>query len=176
LAVELVQANDFLTRLREELTQSISSEPFFAPLLKQSLAQRLEPIKFRREIECALGYPLNHWGKLRRSQEATLRQQILSQLNPICLEIYAHCYIEIIDMKLHDSQLKSIDKIPNVLDSTSFLNGSRPQETLSTSSNQNILRESENREEFVKDKVKDKSENSLNDSIHPLFVTDETFE
>jgi hypothetical protein len=173
LAVELVQTNDFLIRLRDELIQSSSSTPFFAPLLKQSLAQRLEPIKFRREIESVLGHPLNHWGKLRGAQESMLRQQILSQLNPICLEVYAQCYVEIMNLKAHNAQIKSIDKHQKTLNSITSENGSQNQENAGILQGQDIFQNSASGEQV---RVQAKSEDRLTDLSHPSFVVDENFE
>jgi hypothetical protein len=130
LAFEFVQANDFLKRLRNEFMKNSPSEPFFAPLLKQCLTQRLEPIKFRREIEGVLGCPLNHWGKLKRSQEAIIRQQILFRINPLCIEVYAQCYANIMSLQTPNPQPKSLDKNTETLDSMNFLNSSQSQEEL----------------------------------------------
>ncbi len=121
LAVNFVQASDFLVRLRDEFIQNSPSEPLFAPLLKQSLIQHLEPIKFRREIESVLGYPLSDWGQLRRPQEAIIRQQILSQLTPICLEVYAECYASVVHLQTPNSQLESTHKNAEKSDSMNSL-------------------------------------------------------
>jgi hypothetical protein len=103
LAFEFVQANSFLSRLKDEFTKNSPSEPFLAPLLKQSLTQSLDPIKFRREIESVIGCPLNQWGRLKQSQEAMIRQQVLSRLNTLCLEVYAQCYASIMSLQLPNS-------------------------------------------------------------------------
>jgi hypothetical protein len=125
LAFEFLQANDFLNSLKDQFIQNSPSEPFLAPLLKQSLTQRLDSVKFRHEIEGVLRCPLHHWGGLRQSQEAIIRQQILARLNPLCLEVYAQCYANIMSLQIPRSQLETINKNIDRLASENLLDGSQ---------------------------------------------------
>jgi hypothetical protein len=148
LSFEVVQANDFLKRLKAEFQERSPSEPFFAPLLKQNLTQRLDPIKFRREVEGVLGSPLSSWGSLRQSQSAIIRQQILSQLNPLCLEVYAKCYASMLSLQTPDPQFDYSHENTDLLNSRDFLNGSQKQQELNFL--QDATQDLGNQEQFIK--------------------------
>ena len=171
LAFDFVQANDFLKKLKDEFRKNSSGEPFFAPLLKQSLTQRLDPIKFRREIESVLGTPLNRWGSLRQSQEAIIRQQFFSQLNPLCLEIYANCYASLISLQVPNSQATPIHKNINLLDSRDTLNGSQKQQESNFLQGQDTSQDLENQNQFIKSDI---SGYSLINSSQASFPNDDT--
>jgi hypothetical protein len=150
LAFEFVQANDFLKRLKGEFIRSSPNEPFFAPLLQQFIAQHLEPIKFRREIEGVLGSPLNNWGSLRKSQEAIIRQQILSKLNPLCLEVYAQCYANLMSLQTSNLQTEPINQNMDSPDAITFSNGSQAQEDPISLQNEKISQKLKNQEQLTK--------------------------
>jgi hypothetical protein len=171
LAFEFVQANDFLKQLKDDFRQSSPSEElFFAPLLKQSLTQQLDPIKFRREVEGVLGSSCNNWGTLRQSQEAIIRQQILSQLNPLCLEVYTKCYANLITtLQAPNSQVKhSLESIGS-LDPIDSLNGSRKQQESNSSQDRNLSQATEQQEELIES---DAFGQGLVDSSQKSFVVD----
>jgi hypothetical protein len=128
LSFEFKQSNDFLKKLKDEFIQNSPSEPFFAPLLKQSLSQNLDPIKFRREVEGMLGSPCNDWGRLRQSQEAIIRQQILSQLNPLSLEVYAKCYANLATLQTPNPQVERSHENADSLNPIDFLDGTQKQQ------------------------------------------------
>jgi hypothetical protein len=173
LAFDFVQANDFLKRLKDEFRQNSSSEPFFAPLLKQSLTQRLDSIKFRREIESVLGTPLNRWGSLRQSQEAIIRQQIFTQLNPLCLEVYANCYSNLISLQVPNSQATHIHGSMNSLDSGNTLNGSQEQQESNFLQIQDTSEALEKQNQFIKSDI---SGYSLINSSQASFPNDDTLD
>jgi hypothetical protein len=92
----MVQANTFLAQIQDRFSQQSGGEPLFAPLLKGYLTQRIDLSRLRREIEGMVGCSITQWGKLRQNQEALVRQQILARLTPLCLEVYAQCYANLI--------------------------------------------------------------------------------
>ncbi|NJM64556.1 MAG: hypothetical protein HC851_02240 [Acaryochloris sp. RU_4_1] len=98
-AVAIVQANAFLVRLKNKFIQQSVSEPMFAPLLKHHLAQQVDLSKLRWEIEGQVGCPITQWGGLSQTQEAVVRQRLLAWLNPLCLEVYAQCYANLMNFE-----------------------------------------------------------------------------
>ncbi len=94
-AAEIVQADALLSRMRAELLLNCPHEPVFGPVLKKSLATRVDGLKLLRGIERLVGCPLNQCGKLRSGQQALIQRQMLAHLRPLCLEVYARGYAEI---------------------------------------------------------------------------------
>ena len=103
LAFEFVQSSAFLGNIKSEFMQRSAEEPFFAPLLMQSLKQNLDSLKFRRQLEAAVNCPTYLWSSLRRPQKLMIRQQILSHLSPLCLEVYTQCYASLMSLQLTDT-------------------------------------------------------------------------
>jgi hypothetical protein len=151
LSFEFVQANDFLKRLKDEFWERNPREPFFSPLLKQNLTQCLDLIKFRREIEGMLGSPLSSWGSLRPSQVAIIRQQILSQLNPLCLEVYAKCYTSLMNLQTPESQFEYSHENIDSLNSKDLLDGSQKQQKLNFLQDPSTSQDLENQESIESD-------------------------
>lgn len=97
-AVSLAQADALLANLQSFFIQRCPTEPIFAPILKQYLAERVDISKLRRKIEVLVGCSLNQWGSLKSAQQVILREQILTQIRPLCIEIYAECYRSLINL------------------------------------------------------------------------------
>lgn len=97
-AVTLAQADALLASLQNSFVKHCTTEPIFASILKQYLADRVDLSKLRRKIEVLVGSPLNQWGSLKSAQQALLREQILAYMRPICIEIYAECYRSLINI------------------------------------------------------------------------------
>ena len=106
LAFEFVQSSAFLGNLKSEFMQSNLEEPFFAPLLMQSLTQNLDSLKLRRQIEAIVSCPAYLWSSLRRPQKLMIRQQILAQLYPLCLEVYTQCYASLMSLQLPEEPIE----------------------------------------------------------------------
>lgn len=107
-AVAIVQANAFLVRLKNKFIQPGVGEPMFAPLLKHHLTQQVDLSKLRWEIEGHVGCPITQWGGLSQTQEAIVRQRLLAWLNPLCLEVYAQCYANLMNFEEFEVTLQAI--------------------------------------------------------------------
>jgi hypothetical protein len=107
LASNFVQSDGFLNELKRDFMQNSPSESLLKPLLRQSLTQNMDVLRLRREIESMFNRPAYLWGSLRQSQKAIIRQQILSQLGPLCLEVYAQCCASAINLQTPNSQPES---------------------------------------------------------------------
>ena len=90
-AIALAQADALLGNLQSFFIKRCPTEPIFAPMLKQYLIERVDVTKLRRKIEIIVGCSLHQWGSLKSAQQVVLREQILAQIRPLCLEIYAEC-------------------------------------------------------------------------------------
>lgn len=132
LACEFVQANRFLNQLKQEFMENSFNEPFLAPVLMHVLMQKLNVLTLRRDLEAALGRPAYLWGGLRQFQKAIVRQQLLSQLNPLCLEVYAQCYTSLMSLQMPGSQLESVEARSNRLMSQNFSDSSQQMEGASS--------------------------------------------
>lgn len=97
-AIALAQADTMLGSLQSFFSNRCPTEPIFAPILKQYLAEQVDISKLRRRIEVIVGCSLNQWGSLKSAQQTVLREQILAQIRPLCSEIYAKCYRSLIDL------------------------------------------------------------------------------
>lgn len=97
-AVTLAQADAILASLQNYFIERCSTEPIFAPILKQYLTERVDLSKLRRKLEVLVGYSQNQWGSLKSAQQVVLREQILAQIRPMCIEIYAECYRALINL------------------------------------------------------------------------------
>lgn len=97
-AVAMAQADALLGDLQSFLLKRCTTEPIFAPILNRYLAERVDISKLRRKIEVLVGCSLNQWGSLKSAQQVVLREQILAQIRPLCLEIYAECYRSLINL------------------------------------------------------------------------------
>jgi len=109
-AVSVAQVDALLGSLQSFFIKRCPTEPIFAPILKQYLAERVDISKLRRKIEVLVGCSLNQWGSLKSAQQTVLREQILAQIRPLCLEIYAECYHWLIDLS---PELKTYSVSPN---------------------------------------------------------------
>lgn len=97
-AVAIAQADALLGNLQSFFIKRCTTEPIFAPILDRYLAERVDISKLRRKIEVLVGCSLNQWGSLKSAQQVVLREQILAQIRPLCLEIYAECYRSLINL------------------------------------------------------------------------------
>ncbi|MBV8887727.1 MAG: hypothetical protein JO235_27545 [Chroococcidiopsidaceae cyanobacterium CP_BM_RX_35] len=88
---QVAQTDAMLTSLQSWFTERCAAKPIFIPLLRDYLAERANPVQLRRELEGWAGHSLNQWGIAESVQVGALREQILSRLRPLSLEIYTEC-------------------------------------------------------------------------------------
>jgi hypothetical protein len=48
-------------------------------------------VDLRRDLEQWTGHPLEEWGITTTLQHELLREQILTQVRPVCLDVYGEC-------------------------------------------------------------------------------------
>jgi hypothetical protein len=90
-AAALHQTDTLLAHLQKWFLEHCPSESAFPSLLRNFLAERLNPADLRRELEQWTGHPLEEWGITATLQHELLREQILTQIRPVCLDVYGEC-------------------------------------------------------------------------------------
>lgn len=85
------QTNVLLMTMQEWLTEGCDTQPVFIPLLREYLADQVNPAQLRRELEGWTGHSLNQWGACESIQVEALQQEILLRIRPIAMEMYAEC-------------------------------------------------------------------------------------
>ena len=90
-AAGVADTDTLLTHLHHWFQQKCPPESMLSPVLKSFLTERINPWDLRRQLEKWTGYPLLQWGAVKSIQQEALREQILAQLQPICLAIYGEC-------------------------------------------------------------------------------------
>lgn len=122
-AASVTQVDVMLAHLQGWFTEQGSVEPLFAPLLKESLTERVNPAQLRGELESWVGCAISHWGALESSKTAALCEQILTRTRPLCLEVYTECCRSLLnlDPPTRQAQLgrksQSLDAAPLVMTS-----------------------------------------------------------
>jgi hypothetical protein len=92
LYADSVKQNDsLLARLQNYFSDCSSVESLFLPLLKNFLAERVNTVQMRDEIETWADCKCDRWHTLDSSQTTALCEQILIRIRPLCLEVYAEC-------------------------------------------------------------------------------------
>jgi hypothetical protein len=69
---------------------------------------------------------MTQWGRLRQNQEALVRQQILARLTPLCLEVYAQCYANLISQNPEAQAEPAALQPSELLAETKMLPGQSP--------------------------------------------------
>lgn len=90
-SVQVAQTDAMLASIQGWFIERCVTKPIFIPLLRDYLAERVNPVQLRRELEGWAGHSLNQWEISESVQIEALREQILSRLRPISLEIYGEC-------------------------------------------------------------------------------------
>lgn len=90
-SVQVAQTEAMLASIQGWFIERCVTKPIFIPLLRDYLAERVNPVQLRRELEGWAGHSLNQWEISESVQIEALREQILSRLRPISLEIYSEC-------------------------------------------------------------------------------------
>lgn len=126
----IAEVDQKFAKLQNCLSECNYSEPLFAPILKSALEQRLEPVELLSEFESWVGMTHDQWGNLEASQMTALCEQILTRLQPLCLEVYAQCCSELFNLESSDyeTQLAST-KAPAIAPLTG--NSPQPEKRLS---------------------------------------------
>lgn len=100
LYADWVQQSDvLLARMQAYFSDRGAVESLFLPLLKSFLAERVNKIQLRGEIENWVGYKCDRWQTLESSQITALSERILSEIRPLCLEVYAECCRSILNLE-----------------------------------------------------------------------------
>lgn len=84
------KTDNLLLDLQTEFEQQTSIKSDLLPLLFSS-TDLLNPKQFRRELESDTGYLLNQWGVIDSSKQETIRQEIITKLNPLAHQFYLEC-------------------------------------------------------------------------------------
>lgn len=88
---QVAQTDVMLTNLQSWFMERCMIKPIFIPLLRDYLAERVQPVQLRSELEGWVGHSLNQWGTYKLTQVEVLRQEILRRIQPIAREIYTEC-------------------------------------------------------------------------------------
>jgi hypothetical protein len=90
-SVALHQTDTLLAHLQKWFLEHCPLESTFPSLLRSFLAERLNPLDLRRELEQWTGHPLEQWGITATLKPELLREQILARVRPVCLDVYGEC-------------------------------------------------------------------------------------
>ncbi len=104
---QVAQTDAMLASLQGWFTERCGTKPIFIPLLRDYLAERVNPVQMRRELEGWAGHSLNQWGISESVQIDALREQLLSRLRPLSLEIYTECCQSALTLTSLDLQTQS---------------------------------------------------------------------
>ena len=86
----IFKTDNFLLNLQTEFDDQTSIQSDLLSLLFSS-ADLVNPKQFRRELESDTGYPLNQWGVIDSIKHETIRQEIITKLNPLAHQFYLEC-------------------------------------------------------------------------------------
>lgn len=93
------QIDALLARIQKYFSDRDSVEPLFLPLLKNFLAERVNAVQLRGELESWVGCTFDRWHTLDSKQTTALCEQILLRIRPLCLEVYAECCRSILNLE-----------------------------------------------------------------------------
>jgi hypothetical protein len=87
----LAQTDTLLSNLQKWYLEHCPSESVLPSLLRSFLVERMNPLELRRSLEIWAGHPLEQWGAAKSLPREVLREQILTRIRPLCLEVYGEC-------------------------------------------------------------------------------------
>jgi hypothetical protein len=90
LTLSIAQTDLFLIGVQQFAGES---PPALPNLLKGVLLDRISPETLLRQLEIAVGYPLQQWTQIKTLTTATVQQELLQLLRPICFNVYVDCYL-----------------------------------------------------------------------------------
>jgi hypothetical protein len=90
LTLSIAQTDLFLIGVQQFSGESPSTLP---NLIKGVLLDRISPEPLLRQLEIAVGHPLQQWAQIKTLTTATVQQELLQLLRPICFNVYVDCYL-----------------------------------------------------------------------------------
>ena len=91
-----------LNSLQGWFTERGSVEPLFLPLLKNSLAERVNPVQLQSELKNWVGYASE------QNPSEELREELLTRIRPVCLEVYTDCCRYILNLDIPNQQIQQL--------------------------------------------------------------------
>jgi hypothetical protein len=99
-------------RMQNYFSDRGAVESLFLPLLKNFLAERVNIMQLRAEIENWAGCQCDRWHTLESSHTTALREQILLRIRPLCLEVYAECCRCVLNLEFTNRQERTAPSEP----------------------------------------------------------------
>ena len=90
LTLSLAQTDLFLIGVQQFAGEA---SPTLPTLLQGVLLDRLSPDPLLRQLEAAVGYPIQQWAQIKTLTITTVQQELLQLLRPICFNVYVDCYL-----------------------------------------------------------------------------------